>query len=79
LVGLAIGVGEIVVWPRIIAEYGATVAWAAVVGIFLQLWINLEIGRWTISTGETPFTGFSRIWGGFALSSIRWEIMSLIG
>lgn len=65
LVGLAIGVGEIVVWPRIIAQYGATVAWAAVLGIFLQLWINLEIGRWTISTGETPFTGFSRIWRGF--------------
>ena len=66
LVGLAIGVGEIVVWPRIMAEYGSTVAWAAVLGVFLQLWINLEIGRWTISTGETPFTGFSRIWTGFA-------------
>ena len=66
LVGLAIGVGEIIVWPRIMAQYGATVAWAAVLGVFLQLWINLEIGRWTISTGETPFTGFARIWRGFA-------------
>ncbi|MDP6456705.1 MAG: Nramp family divalent metal transporter [Candidatus Marinimicrobia bacterium] len=66
LVGLSIGAGEIVIWPRIMAQYGATMAWAAMLGVFLQLWINLEIGRWTISTGETPFTGFARIWRGFA-------------
>ena len=65
LVGLSIGAGEIIIWPRIVAEFGASMAWAAVQGIFLQLWINMEIGRWTIATGETPFMGFSRIWIGF--------------
>ena len=65
LVGLSIGAGEIIIWPRIVAEFGASMAWAAVLGIFLQLWINMEIGRWTIATGETPFMGFSRIWIGF--------------
>jgi hypothetical protein len=66
LVGLSIGAGEIIIWPRVVAEYGATMAWAAVVGVFLQLWINLEIGRWTVSTGETIYTGFARVWRGFA-------------
>ncbi len=66
LVGLSIGAGEIIIWPRIMAQYGASMAWAAILGVFLQLWINLEIGRWTIATGETPFTGFARIWRGFA-------------
>ena len=65
LVGLSIGAGEIVIWPRIVAEYGASMAWAAVLGIFLQLWVNLEVGRWTIATGETTFMGFSRLWLGF--------------
>ncbi len=65
LVGLSIGAGEIVIWPLITAEYGASMVWAAVLGVFLQLWINFEIGRWTIATGETVFTGYSRIWRGF--------------
>ncbi len=66
LVGLSIGAGEIVVWPRIVAEFGATMVWAAVLGVFLQLWVNLEVGRWTIATGETVYTGYCRVWRGFA-------------
>ncbi len=66
LVGLSIGGGEIIVWPHIVAHYGAAMAWAAVVGVFLQLWINFEVGRWTIVTGETVYTGFARVWRGFA-------------
>ncbi len=66
LVGLSIGAGEIVIWPLIAAEYGASMVWAAVLGVFLQLWINFEVGRWTIATGETVYTGYSRIWRGFA-------------
>lgn len=61
LVGLSIGAGEIIIWPRIAAEYGASMIWAAVAGVFLQLWINLEIGRWTIATGETVYTGYARV------------------
>jgi hypothetical protein len=40
--------------------------WAAVLGVFLQMWINFEVGRWTIATGETVYTGFARVWRGFA-------------
>ena len=65
LVGLSIGAGEIVIWPLIAAEYGGSMVWAAVLGVFLQLWINFEVGRWTIATGETVYTGYSRIWRGF--------------
>jgi Mn2+/Fe2+ NRAMP family transporter len=67
LVGLSIGAGEIIVWPRIAAEYGGTMVWAAVFGVFIQLWVNFEIARWTIVTGESVFTGFARVWRGFAL------------
>ncbi len=66
LVGLAIGAGEIVIWPRIAAEYGASMVWGAVLGVFLQLWVNVEIGRWTIATGESAYSGFTRLWGGCA-------------
>lgn len=66
LVGLSIGAGEIVIWPRIAAEYGASMVWGAVVGVFLQLWVNIEIGRWVVATGESAYTGFARLWRGYA-------------
>ena len=78
LVGLSIGAGEIVIWPRIAAEYGGSMVWAAVVGIFIQLWINFEIARWTIATGETVYTGFSRVWRGFAPLFILLTLVSWI-
>lgn len=64
LVGLSIGAGEIVIWPRIVAQYGGSMVWAAVLGVFLQMWVNLEIARWTIATGETVYTGLARVWRG---------------
>lgn len=78
LVGLSIGAGEIVVWPRIAAQFGASMIWAAVLGVFLQLWINFEISRWTIATGETVYTGFCRVWQGFAPIFVLLTIMGWI-
>ena len=78
LVGLSIGAGEIVIWPRIAAEYGGSMVWAAMVGIFIQLWVNFEIARWTIATGETVYTGFSRVWRGFAPLFILLTLVSWI-
>lgn len=67
LVGLSIGAGELIIWPRIAAEYGSSMLWAAAVGVFLQFWINVEIGRWTVATGETPYISYARMWRGFAV------------
>ena len=78
LVGLSIGAGEIIIWPRIVAQFGASMVWAAVVGVFLQLWINLEIGRWTIATGETVLTGYARVWRGFAPIFILLTVLGYI-
>jgi hypothetical protein len=78
LVGLSIGAGEVIIWPRIVAEFGSSMVWAAVLGVFLQLWINFEVGRWTIATGETVYTGYSRVWRGFAPLFILITMLSWI-
>ncbi|HVX60925.1 MAG TPA: Nramp family divalent metal transporter [Pirellulales bacterium] len=75
LVGLSIGAGEIIVWPRTVAQYGAGMVWAAMLGVFLQMWVNFEIGRWTIATGETVYTGFTRVWRGFAPLFILFNVL----
>lgn len=79
LVGLSIGAGEIIIWPRIVAEYGASMVWAAVFGVFLQMWINFEVGRWTIATGETVYTGYVRVWRGFAGVFILLTLLGWLG
>ncbi len=72
LVGLSIGAGEIVIWPWVTAKFGAVMLWAAALGVFLQVWVNLEIGRWAIATGEAPYTGFGRFWIG-----IIWALIAI--
>ncbi len=75
LVGLSIGAGEIIVWPRLVAQQGAGMVWAAGVGLILQLFINFEVGRWTIATGETVYTGYCRVWRGYAFLFILFNIL----
>jgi len=60
MAGIAIGSGELVMWPWITSIVGADLLWAAAIGIFLQLWINIEVGRWAVVTGESPFNGLAR-------------------
>lgn len=79
LVGLSIGAGELIIWPRITAQYGASMAWAAVLGVFLQLWLNLEIGRYTLATGESVYAGYARLsricpWLFLALNVLGWIV-----
>ena len=61
MAGIAIGSGELIMWPWITSIVGADLLWAAAIGIFLQLWINIEVGRWAVVTGESPFTGMVRV------------------
>jgi hypothetical protein len=79
LVGLAIGAGELIVWPSLTAEHGAGMTWAAILGVFIQLWINLEIGRYTLATGESVYTGYARVsrafpWIFLALNVVGWIV-----
>ena len=78
LVGLSIGAGELIVWPRNTAQFGAGMTWAALLGIFLQFWINCEIGRYTLATGESIYAGFSRISRHFAWIFILLNILGWI-
>ncbi len=61
LLGLSIGSGELILWPTMVAEYGPSMAWAPLLGVFLQFWVNQELGRYVLATGESVYTGFSRL------------------
>src|SRR5918999_995482 len=59
LLATSIGSGEFVLWPFIASQVGLVAMWAALVGITIQYFINMEIERYTLATGETAVTGFT--------------------
>jgi hypothetical protein len=60
--GIGLASGEFILWPYITSQVGLVFLWAAVVGVVTQFFINMEIERYTLATGETALTGFSRYW-----------------
>jgi hypothetical protein len=60
--GIGLASGEFILWPYITSQVGMVFLWAAVVGVVTQFFINMEIERYTLATGETALTGFSRYW-----------------
>jgi len=60
--GVGLASGEFVLFPYIASQVGLVFLWAAAVGIITQNFLNMEIERYTLATGETALTGFSRFW-----------------
>jgi hypothetical protein len=60
--GVGISSGEFILWPYIASQAGLVFLWGAVLGIVTQFFINMEIERYTLATGETVLTGFNRSW-----------------
>ncbi|MBW2282755.1 MAG: Nramp family divalent metal transporter [Deltaproteobacteria bacterium] len=61
LAGLSIGSGEFVLWPRLTAQFGFAIFWAAWIGVTIQFFLNMEIERYTLATGESAVVGFLRL------------------
>jgi hypothetical protein len=75
LVGVGIASGEYILFPYIASQVGLVFLWAAIVGLVTQYFINMEIERYTLATGETAVTGFQRLWKPFGLLMIACAIV----
>ena len=58
----AIGSGEFILWPYISSQVGLVLVWLVMAGVGTQYFLNMEIERYTLATGETAVTGFTRLW-----------------
>jgi hypothetical protein len=56
MMGLAIGTGELILWPHLVTKHGLTLLWLALLGISAQYFINQEVARHALATGEGFFT-----------------------
>jgi hypothetical protein len=75
LLATALGSGELILWPYITSQAGVGLLWLAFVGFSAQYFLNMEIERYTLATGETAVTGFSRMWLGWGIIFIFGSIL----
>jgi hypothetical protein len=61
LAGLALGSGEYVLWPFITFKTQFVFLWACLLAVVTQYFLNVEIMRWTLATGETTLIGLVRM------------------
>ncbi len=60
LLGLALGSGELIMWPYLVSQYGLGIIWGGLLGITFQYFLNTEIMRYTLARGESVFVGWAR-------------------
>lgn len=72
---LAQGSGELIWWPYLIAKYGLTFLFLLIPACLLQYPLTVEIGRYTLLTGESIFHGFIRLHRGLGI--FLWILMTL--
>ena len=60
--GVGLSSGEFILWPFIASQVGLVFLWGAVIGVVTQFFLNMEVERYTLATGETAITGFNRLW-----------------
>lgn len=63
ILGVGLGSGELILWPYLASNFGLGIMWAALLGITFQFFINMEIERYTLATGESIFVGLTRKYG----------------
>ncbi|MBC7856727.1 MAG: Nramp family divalent metal transporter, partial [Pirellulaceae bacterium] len=79
LAGLALGSGEFILWPYITFRCGFVFFWACILAVVMQYFLNMEIMRWTLATGESAVAGFVRLsrswaWVFLLLNVLPWMI-----
>ncbi len=61
LLGLALGSGELILWPYLAANWGLGLLWGGLLGISFQFVLNTEVMRYSLAWGESVFVGFRRL------------------
>ena len=58
-----VGSGELVATTKLGAETGFTLLWLILLGCFLKVFVQIELARYAVSSGETTLTAFNRLPG----------------
>jgi Mn2+/Fe2+ NRAMP family transporter len=77
LAGSIVGTGELIATTNLGAKVGFALLWLVIISCFIKVFVQIELGRHAISTGETTLRSFQRLPGPGALFPWWWLVMML--
>ncbi len=88
LAGAIVGTGELIQTTHLGARAGFTLLWLVVLSCFIKVFVQIELGRYTVSSGVTTFEAFRRLpgpglllvlWCAFMVVVTQFQIGAMIG
>ncbi len=56
-----VGSGELITATTLGAQVGFLLLWLVLVSTFVKVWVQVELGRWAISTGQVAVNGYDQV------------------
>jgi len=68
-----VGSGELIAAPKVAGEAGFTLLWFIILGCFIKVFVQIELGRYAVVTGQTTLEAMNSIPGPrFIVSWLLW-------
>lgn len=78
LASFNLGSGELIWWPYMAAKYGLSFVWLMIPFGLMQWWINTELARYSLVTGEPSWSAFTRIGRRFSVIYFAMAVVTLL-
>lgn len=78
LAGSIVGTGELIQTTQTGAKAGFTLLWLVMISCFIKVFVQIELGRYAVSSGDTTLAAFRRLPGPGAVLVWWWLIMMLV-
>lgn len=75
-----VGSGELIATTALGAEAGFALLWMVIIGTSVKVAVQVELARWTISTGQPALEGYNKVGpriAGVGWINILWALMAL--
>jgi Mn2+/Fe2+ NRAMP family transporter len=75
-----VGAGELVATTTLGAEVGFVILWLVIVSTLVKVAVQIELARWTISTGQPALTGYNKVppaIGRVGWINVMWVVLAL--
>src|SRR5919107_2170501 len=75
-----VGSGELIATTALGAQAGFAILWMVIFSTLVKVAVQIELARWTISTGEPALTGYNRVpprFGRIGWVNLLWTLVAL--
>lgn len=75
-----VGSGELIATTTLGARTGFVLLWMMIFSTFVKVAVQVELARWTISTGQPALTGYNKVpphFGRIGWINVLWAVMAL--